>query len=221
MNPELREAWRQLARAGQRFGPGWAEVLDASFLIHGHLCGAMPLGFRAGLAALRALGVEREGDMAHRVFIETGTGHVAGCFADGAQLATGCTFGKDVIERTGYGKWAMTLADAVTGTAVRVSVRPGVMSEALQSPFVGLRRQGVPPTQVPPEVSRPLVQALLAEDDAGLLTVSGIFTYPLDVRSPSCFTTVTCATCGELVAENTARLKDGNPACLPCSGYQP
>ena len=44
--------------------------------------------------------------------------------ADGVQMATGCTFGKGLIERTEYGKWALSLVDVATRKAVRVSVKP-------------------------------------------------------------------------------------------------
>lgn len=219
MNQEQREAAHLLAAAGKTLGPAWDEILDASFLLHGHICGGMPLGFRAGVAALRALGVEREGDMGHLVLVETGTGHAAGCFADGVQMATGCTFGKGLIERTEYGKWALSLVDAATRKAVRVSVRPDVMAAALQSPFVKLRHQGVPPTAIPLDVSRPLVQGLMGRDDEAILTVSGVFEQASAPRAAACFDTVRCSRCGELVAENKARVKEGAPVCLPCSGY--
>jgi formylmethanofuran dehydrogenase subunit E len=53
------------------------ELYKAGLLLHGHKCPAMPMGLRAGLAAL----------------IEIGQDHCATCYADGIQMATGCTFG--------------------------------------------------------------------------------------------------------------------------------
>jgi formylmethanofuran dehydrogenase subunit E len=220
MKQEQREAIRQLAAAGQSLGPAWDETLEASFLIHGHICGGMPLGFRAGVVALKAMGIEREANMAHLVFVETGTGHAAGCFADGAQTATGCTFGKGLIERTEYGKWALNLVDTATRKAVRVSVKPEVMKAALASPFVKMRHQGVPPTEVPLDVSRPLVEKLMGKSDEELFTVSDVFEYALPTKTASCFDTVNCSRCGELVAENKVRVKEGKPVCLPCSGHK-
>jgi formylmethanofuran dehydrogenase subunit E len=216
---EQREAIRQLAVTGKVLGPSWDEVLEASFLIHGHVCGGMPLGFRAGIAALKALGSEREGDMAHLVFVETGTGHAAGCFADGVQMATGCTFGKGLIERTQAGKWALNLVAVPTRTALRVSVKPEVMQAALRSPFVQKRRQGVRPTDIALAISRPLVEGLMARADSDLFTISNPHEYFLSPAPPPCFETVICSQCGELVAENKARVKEGRPICLPCSGY--
>ena len=219
MKQEQREAIRQLAATGQSLGLAWDETLEASFLIHGHICGGMPLGFRAGVIALEALGIERESNMAHLVFVETGTGHAAGCFADGVQMATGCTFGKGLIERTEYGKWALSLIDIATCKAVRVSTKPDTMKAALQSPFVKMRHQGVLPTEVPLDVSRPLVQRLMERSDDDLFTVSNVFEYALAPKAAACFDTVNCSRCDELVAENKVRLKEGKPVCLPCSGY--
>ncbi len=219
MNQDVRDTVRQLAATARPAGPSWEEVLEASFLIHGHVCGGMPLGFRAGVAALEALGIGREENMAHRVFVETGTGHAAGCFADGVQMATGCTFGKGLIARTEFGKWAANLVDVATRRAVRVSVRPEVMEAALASPFVQMRHRGVPPTEVPLDVSRPLVEGLMARGDGDIFTVSAVFEYPLGPPASPCFDTVRCSACGEVVAQNKVRMKEGAPICLPCSGY--
>jgi formylmethanofuran dehydrogenase subunit E len=219
MQREVRETVRLLAGTAKPLGASWDEILEASFLIHGHVCGGMPLGFRAGVAALRKLGIDREENMAHRTLVETGTGHAAGCFADGVQMATGCTFGKGLMERTQFGKWAANLVDVATRKAVRVSVRAEVMQAALQSPFVKMRHRGVPPTDVPLDVSRPLVEGLMGRTDADLFSVSAVFDYPLAPAPPPCFAAVLCSRCGELVAESEARLKEGLPVCRPCSGY--
>jgi formylmethanofuran dehydrogenase subunit E len=218
MKPEQFVAMRELGAKGKAFGDQWDAIFESAFLIHGHVCGGMPLGFRAGLAALRALGTERELNMAKLAFVETGTGHAAGCFADGVQMATGCTFGKGLIERTQYGKWAMILVDRASGRAVRVSVRPEVIQASFQSPFVQLRKQGVAPTDIPLETSRPLVEKLLGRSDDELFVVTDV-DYPLPPKVAASFNLVMCAKCGEAVAENKARLLDGKPICLPCSRY--
>jgi len=213
------DAMRDLGTKGKAFGALWDTLFESAFFIHGHVCGGMPLGFRAGLAALKALGAERELDMAKLVVVETGTGHAAGCFADGAQMSTGCTFGKGLIQRAEYGKWALNLIERATRKAVRVSVRPGVMQASFNSPFVKMRQQGVPPTQVPLEVSKRLVEGMLMKPEGELFTVSETFEYPLPGVSPASFNLVICGVCGEAIAENKARMKDGKPVCLPCGGY--
>ncbi len=56
------------------------EYLDVAWEFHGHKCPAMPMGLKAGLAAMKALGVERSKDKELFVEAETGKGHAAGCF---------------------------------------------------------------------------------------------------------------------------------------------
>jgi formylmethanofuran dehydrogenase subunit E len=145
MKKEQRETIRILAEKAKTIGEFWDRILEASFIIHGHVCGGMPLGFRGGTVALNALGVEREANMAKVVFVETGSGHAAGCFADGVQMSTGCTFGKGLIQRTEYGKWALSLVEKKTRRAVRVSTRPEIIQKSFQSPFVKMRQQGFAP----------------------------------------------------------------------------
>jgi formylmethanofuran dehydrogenase subunit E len=219
MKKEQLDTIRALAEKATPMGELWDRILEASFIIHGHLCGGMPLGFRAGLRALKALGVEREANMAKIVFVETGSGHAAGCFADGVQMSTGCTFGKGLIQRTEYGKWALNLVEKETRKAVRVSTKPEVMKKSFDSAFVKMRHQGIAPTDVPLNISRPLVEGLWARKDDELFVVSEIFEYSLPPAPVPCFKLVTCEGCGEVVAENKARIKEDKIFCEPCSGY--
>jgi formylmethanofuran dehydrogenase subunit E len=87
------------------------------------------------------------------------------------------------------------------------------------SPFVQQRKQGVAPTAIPVEVSRPLVEKQLARPDEDLFVVSAVFDYPLPAKGKAGFNLVLCSVCGEAVAENRARVRDGQPVCIPCSGY--
>jgi len=71
------------------------DVLNETFKFHGHICWASAIGTRAGLAALRELGVGRTGTSGELHCIsEIGDNHGAQCFADGVQYSTGCTLGK-------------------------------------------------------------------------------------------------------------------------------
>ncbi|RUM88823.1 MAG: formylmethanofuran dehydrogenase [Thermodesulfatator sp.] len=219
MKPEQIKAMEELGAKGARWGELWDVYLRAAFFMHGHVCGGMPLGFRAGVVALKALKSERELNMGKVVFVETGTGHAAGCFADGVQMATGCTFGKGLIERTGYGKWALVLVEKDTRRAVRVSVRPEVMEAAFKSPFLEMRRKGTPPTEVPLEIGVGLVENLFQKSDEQLFVVSEVFEYPLPEKPKPTFEIVKCQQCGEMVAANKVRFKEGQLLCIPCSGY--
>lgn len=220
MKQEQIEAMYLLGKKGESFGKLWDIYFKSAFFIHGHVCGGMPLGFRSGLAALKALGSKRELNMDKIIFVETGTGHAAGCFADGTQMATGCTFGKGLIERTEYGKWALTLVNKKNGKAVRVSVLPEVMEASFNTPFIKMRRSGIKPTDVPLEISKGLVLSLLEKTDEQLFTISEIFDYDLPKLPKSTFEILNCHECGEVVAANKIRIKDGETVCLPCSGYK-
>ncbi len=51
------------------------ELFDVALKFHGHRCPAMPMGLRAGMAAMRVLGVERSQDK--ELFLESETGGAA------------------------------------------------------------------------------------------------------------------------------------------------
>lgn len=87
------------------------DLLKIGIEFHGHKCPAMPLGMRAGLAALKKLGVERASNKELYCYCETGPSHATACFVDGLQVSTGCTFGKGNIEKLNQGKTAFTLVD--------------------------------------------------------------------------------------------------------------
>ena len=84
------------------------EYLELGMKFHGHKCPAMPMGLRAGAAAMNKLGVKKTGDSAWLALVELGENHCATCFADGVQVITGCTFGKGNIKKTHKGKWGLT-----------------------------------------------------------------------------------------------------------------
>jgi len=219
MKQEQIEAIRLLGKKGADFGTLWDTYFESSLFVHGHICGGMPLGFRAGLAALKKLGCKREFNMSKLVFVETGEGHAAGCFADGTQMATGCTFGKGLIQSTEYGKWAMTLVDKETHKAVRVSVRPEVIKGAFNSPFVKMRSEGVEAADVPLNIGKGMVENIMKKTEDELFTISEVFDYDLPKAAKPTFELLTCHKCGEAVAANKARVKDGESVCIPCSGY--
>lgn len=195
------------------------ELLEIGLKFHGHKCPAMPLGIKAGMAAMKALGVQRAQDKELSVISETGKGHAAGCFLDGIMVATGCTYGKSNIQKQYYNKMAFTLIDQTTGKAVRVSLKPDFFENALASPFVQKRKAGVPPQDIEPEIADPLVNRIIGLEDEACLDVGEIRT--LDVKkAKGVFAAKRCAKCGELTFVNKLReTEDGDLTCIPCSGY--
>ena len=127
------------------------EILTAALAFHGHKCWASTAGVRLGLAAMRELGVERAGSKQLHAIIETGDYHGGMCFGDGIQFTTGCTFGKGNIEKSGEGKFAVTLIDKATKRAVRIAYKPTLQPRIKATPFMQKRAAGVPPTEIPDE----------------------------------------------------------------------
>ena len=195
------------------------ELIETGLKFHGHKCPAMPLGVRAGLAAMKILGVERAQDKELFLRSETGKGHAAGCFLDGLMIATGCTYGKSNISKLYYNKMAFTLVDTATGRSVRLSLQPDFFAKSLNSPFVQQRRAGVAPQDIPPEIADPLVDKVLSIPEEAFLNIEPLREEKVESKK-GIFEARACDECGELVFVNKLRLGvDGKLRCLPCSGY--
>lgn len=193
------------------------DYFDVALKFHGHKCPAMPLGLRAGLAAMKALGVERSKDKELFVESETGKGHAAGCFLDGVMVATGCTYGKSNIQKLYYNKMAFTLIDTKTGRAVRVSLKPEFFEKALNSPFVQERKKGIPPQDIPAAITDPLVERILKLPESEFLNISNVFQKEVKKGSPN-FDVKRCAKCGETVfTDKLITAPDGRMLCIPCA----
>ncbi len=192
------------------------EFFEPAIILHGHKCPAMPTGLRAGAAAMNKLGVERAKDSQLIALVELGTGHFGTCFADGVQMVTGCTFGKGNIRKLHYGKWGLTLIDRATNRAVRVTPKGAAMQANTKSDFfTKYRSKGIPASEVPPEVSGPMVERAMSAPDEVLLDVGEVFTYEWN-EAPHTFESFLCEMCGEMVVEPYGRLLGDKKVCIPC-----
>jgi formylmethanofuran dehydrogenase subunit E len=192
-------------------------VPDWAFEFHGHVCPFMPLGYRAGQLAMQELGVPREKDHGLFAFSEMGEGHPNTCFEDGIQVASGATYAKRLLRNLNYGKAALVLYHPQKG-AVRVAVRPEAIGKLREFEFVKLRAQGKEPSAIPTAVGAEIVNWVTSQDDAMLFAVQPLpdfsFTPPQTL-----FPMARCSACGEMVFSSYLRIKDGQPLCIPCSGY--
>lgn len=103
-------------------------LLDRSAERHSHLCPRQVLGARIGLAGAAALGLEvPRRDKRLLVILETD-----GCFADGIEVATGCTVGHRTMRIEDYGKVAATFVDVETEQSLRIAP----LSDVRQKAFV-------------------------------------------------------------------------------------
>ena len=193
------------------------ELYKAGLLLHGHKCPAMPMGLRAGQAALDQLGVKRAKDGQLMAFIEIGQDHCATCYADGIQMSTGCTFGKGNIQKLGYGKFALTLVDKKTGNSVRVVTKPETIQRNKESEFINYRMKGVPASQIEPALVEPLVDFVLSASAEQMFDIGEVKQIQLPAGKPHDFNAIICEVCGEVTVESYARVKDGKVVCMTCA----
>jgi formylmethanofuran dehydrogenase subunit E len=194
------------------FPPDWA------FTFHGHLCPFMPLGYRMGLLALEKLGVAREKDHTLHVFLEIGEGHPQTCMGDGIQAATGATFAKGLMEKTYWGKLAATFWYPGR-TPLRGSLRPAFLDGMGRFEFFAYRKKGIEPSQIPSAVTQEVIDWTLKLSDEEIYAFAERPDFRYEPPKGS-FNKAICTECGEAVFERYVRLKDGNPYCIPCSGYK-
>ncbi len=188
--------------------------LRCGTLAHGHSCPPLALGIRASAAALSTLGVGRARDRELFAFVELGSDHYAQGFADGVQVATGCTFGKDLIVRIPHGKAILRLVDQLSGRAVRVAPRPETIALIEESDW--FRACSVTGRFAECASSPdPLVEELLAIPESELLVVSPVFPLQIEHPTPS-FESVRCEACGEGVLAAYARDVEGRLLCRSC-----
>ncbi|MGQ9801701.1 MAG: FmdE family protein [Candidatus Saccharicenans sp.] len=190
---------------------------DWAFEFHGHRCPFMPIGYRMGLLALEYLGIDREKDHGFFVFPELGEGHPQTCMMDGIQAATGATYGKVLIEKTFYGKLAATFYHPKKG-AVRFSLKPEFIDAMGAFEFFAYRKRGVEPSEIPAPVIDEIIQWVYAQSDDFMFKIEPKPDFKYTPMKGS-FNKAKCSLCGEYVFERYLRLKDGQPVCLPCSGY--
>jgi formylmethanofuran dehydrogenase subunit E len=193
-------------------------ILTKALAFHGHKCWASTAGVRLGLAALDVLGVRRAGAKELHAIVEIGDHHGGMCFGDGIQFTTGCTFGKGNIEKSGAGKFAVTLIDKAAGRSVRVAYRPILQPQIRATAFMQKRAAGVPATQIPDEEQDEVVHLVWDAPAEAVMAVG-----PVEGRTWSepeeVVRFAVCPRCGELVAEPYLRVAEGTSVCVACSGY--
>jgi len=188
--------------------------------LHGHFCSHVALGVRAGYLALTALGIEQNLGMEEVIaIVETNN-----CFSDGIQVVTGCTFANNALIYRDLGKTAVTVA-LRDGTAVRVAFRPEYTdalhdrhpeATALFDKIVRDRQQPTPEEE--DELMRVWTEASADQMEVPVEQLFTVQHLQIDVPDYApIFASVRCATCGESVMESRAKIRDGQPVCIPCA----
>ena len=183
---------------------------------HGHRCPFMPIGYRMGLAAMRTLEVERTKDHGVYALVEIGLGHPQTCMADGVMASTGCTYGKLLMERLGFGKMAMILHAPGRGS-VRVALKAEFQDDLGREEFFAYRKRGVEPSEIPAEVTSGAVARVLDAPEDLLFKIERRDRFEF-ARPKGSFAKAKCSACGEYVFERYLRIRDGRALCIPCAG---
>jgi formylmethanofuran dehydrogenase subunit E len=194
------------------------QILFDALTFHGHRCWASVAGVRVGLAALRELQVKRSGGRQLHGFVEIGEDHGGICFGDGVQYATGCTLGKGNLEKTGFGKLALTLIERTSNRAIRISYKPTLQKQIAASAFMTKRGQGIEPDDIPEAEQMELVDLIWNAPETDILTIGEPFQFERDWL-PEIMGFVPCMACGELTAKAYLRVVGDKHVCIPCSGY--
>jgi formylmethanofuran dehydrogenase subunit E len=192
------------------------DYLLAGQQLHGHKCPAMPLGLRAGAAAMNILEVDRSNDGQLLAMVELGERHCAHCFADGIQMITGCTFGKGNIKQLGYGKFGLILIDKKTGKTVRVVPKAEAQMSSKLTPFFKEYREiGIPASQVPDELVEPLVVKVMNAPLDKIIKIGEIYQTQI-VPQKDDFDSFACPSCGDMVISKYGKELNGEKVCIPC-----
>jgi formylmethanofuran dehydrogenase subunit E len=189
---------------------------DWAWEFHGHRCPFMPIGYRMGGVAMRQLGIGRVADHGAYALVEIGVGHPQTCMADGVMVATGCTYGKLLMEWLGYGKMAIVL-QSPDRPAVRVSLRPEFQDELGKQEFFAFRKRGIEPSEIPGNVANRAIELVLGASEATMFKVETLPSFEFH-RPMGSFARLRCDQCGEYVFERYIRTVAGKPLCIPCSG---
>lgn len=180
---------------------------------HGHACPGLALGYRVSALALRELG-SRDEDEELLAQVENDS-----CAVDAVQVVTGCTFGKGNLIFNDFGKQVYTFIKRPGGEALRISVIWEAPEESKKERELWQRYSKGDRSE---EVLRAVhsrksakIKAILKAPDQDLFKVK-----KLRVKPPGrarLFPSIRCSRCGEKTMEPRARLRHGQPMCLPCS----
>ncbi|MBI5928218.1 MAG: formylmethanofuran dehydrogenase [Chloroflexi bacterium] len=178
-------------------------LLQASAVLHIHLCPRQILGVRMGMYAAEILRIECPQTQKRLfTFVETD-----GCFADGISVATGCTLGHRTLRLMDYGKVAATFVDTDAEQSIRIRPRLDVRSRAaLCKPDERSRWH----SQLEAYQVMPLDELFEVEAVFLSISIEDIISRP-GVR-------VNCSICGEEILNERESIIEGSMLCRACTG---
>lgn len=170
---------------------------------HDHLCPRQVLGVRMGLAGAGMLGLAvPNATKALLVILETD-----GCFADGIEVATGCSIGHRTLRVEDYGKVAATFIHTASGRALRLVPDGEVRQRAQRFAAQETRRyyaQLIAYQELPDDQLFHTQEVRLSTSVEAILSRAGA--------------RARCAHCGEEILNEREIERDGDMLCVACGG---
>lgn len=178
-------------------------LLDISASRHTHLCPRQVIGVRIGLAGAAALKINLPQTKKRLLTIVESDG----CFADGVEVATGCTVGHRTLRVEDYGKIAATFIDTKLGHAVRIAPRLDVRQKAL---YFAPHQKKHYFAQLDGYQAMPIEDLVFIEEVQLTTPISDIVSRP-GVR-------VNCDICGEEIINEREIYSESQLLCKACCG---
>jgi formylmethanofuran dehydrogenase subunit E len=184
---------------------------------HGHTCPGLALGYRAAHYAMDALKTGRSDDEELVCIVENDA-----CGVDAIQVIAGCSVGKGNLILRDFGKHAYTFIDRRYNRAIRLVQRPEPVIERIDPEAAILRQKVTGGSATPAEQKEfhkrqsAVIEKILAMPIEELFIIKEV--KPEIPQRARIFRSVQCASCGEMVAEHRARVRDGKFLCIPCTG---
>lgn len=182
--------------------PDLQSLLHRSSMQHSHLCPRQVLGVRMGMFAGEILELDLPQTKKRLLTIlETD-----GCFADGVEVATGCSVGHRTLRVEDYGKIAAVFVDTKNGRAIRLAPRLDVRERAR--------------LYAPQETRHYFAQLegyqIIPADE--LFTIQEVsLTTPIESLVSRAGVRVNCALCGEEIINEREIIRDGIAFCRACA----
>ncbi|MGR0480752.1 MAG: FmdE family protein [Candidatus Electronema sp. V4] len=185
----------------------FAELLEASAKIHGHLCAGQVIGVRMALLGLRLIGIDDpKGADRKKLYVIV---EIDRCATDAIQSVTGCSLGKRSLRWMDFGIMAATFVNLATGKAARVTAREEAreLSAKYCPELADKYQRQLEAYRVMPE------EELFAAEEV-----------TMDI--PDCdmpgrpLRRVQCVDCGDYVQDCRETERDGKTLCRACAGQR-
>lgn len=198
------------------------ELVEKAREFHGHICPFLVLGLRASEIAMSRLGITKAGITETIREDIVAIVEANNCFADGVQVATGCTLGNNSLIYIDAGKNALTLFKRGSKRGVRVYVDSQKLREKyFPREALDLFKKVVVERKGDREEAEKLHRiwseigyrmADIPEDDFVVQEVEIVE----EVERAPIYESIRCSKCGELVMAPRVVYVEGKPLCVQC-----